>query len=210
MINICTDCYHDLPTLPHHCTKCACFLPRQSQFQRCGQCLTQPTPFRQVFALLPYSFPVDSLVSQLKFQRQLSHAALFGHLLATKASNVWYRNQPMPDLIIPVPLHATRHHQRGFNQAFEIARVCAKQMSLPLNHQGLARIRPTQPQSTLSRRQRAHNMQHAFKANHAFTNLHVALVDDVMTTGQTILACAKTLQQAGAKHIDIWCCARRG
>ncbi len=118
-------------------------------------------------------------------------------------------NQPMhPQLIVPVPLHPTRFQQRGFNQAIEIARPISKNLGIPIAPKLCVRSRETPAQSGLSARQRAINIKHAFEIGQAVEVDHVAILDDVVTTGATVTELSRVLRNAGIKKIEIWACAR--
>lgn len=130
--------------------------------------------------------------------------------MAKTAQRDWYQDKPLPDLILPVPLHRLRLRERGFNQALEIARPITKRLRIPIDKHSLQRIRHTRPQTGLKAPEREVNLKNAFKTIRDFSGKHIALLDDVVTTSSTINACSQALMDAGAKQIDIWCCARRG
>jgi ComF family protein len=202
-----------LPILPRNCRQCAQFLTSTSlpaQDLHCGSCLKTPPPFDATYALFPYFPPIIGLIRQLKFKHQLTHAKALAELLLQQIKTDWYKHKPLPDLLIPVPLHPYRLRERGFNQAIEIAKPIAKALDIPLDLHGMQRIKPTAVQSSLPAKERGRNMANAFALNRDYSALSVCLIDDVITTGHTISACARLLKQNGAKHIDVWCCARRG
>ena len=114
----------------------------------------------------------------------------------------------LPDGLLPVPLHSSRQRERGYNQALELARPIAKQLQIPLFNDLATRIKPTPPQSSLSLRQRRHNLKDAFIVNYSVKNKHIAIIDDVMTSGTTVNALAHKLKQAGARRVSVWCCCR--
>lgn len=208
--NICLACLQDLPILSHGCRKCAQLLPAITDSHAlCGFCLKNSPPFDYTHALFPYQPPIIQLIIQLKFRQQLSIAQAFGQLLAQSIRSTWYVKKSLPDLIIPIPLHADRLRERGFNQALEIARPLARVLALPIDLQGVKRTKPTAAQSGLSARSRKQNMAQAFSAHQLYTGLSVAVIDDVITTGHTMMEFCKILKQQGAKRIDVWCCARR-
>jgi predicted amidophosphoribosyltransferase len=122
--------------------------------------------------------------------------------------NVWYSHQTLPDLILPIPLHPIRLKERGFNQAIEIARPISKKLSIPIDTKGPKRIKYTLPQSGLPARQRRKNTCDAFVIQGDYAGLHIAVLDDVITTQHTMWAFCEVLTQAGAVKIDAWCCAR--
>lgn len=201
-LNLCAACRDDLPWLKSACPRCA--LPMPGAQQLCGACQRHPPRFDTGIALFQYAPPIDRLLLQLKFAAGLHHARLFAALLATRL----LVNAPKPDCIIPVPLHPRRQRERGFNQAVEIARPLAKQLGCQLDLQTCIRTRSTPSQATLSASQRRNNLRGAFSLTRPLQARHVALVDDVMTTGSTLNALSNLLRHAGAERIDVWLCAR--
>ncbi|MEH6357684.1 MAG: phosphoribosyltransferase family protein [Pseudomonadales bacterium] len=119
-----------------------------------------------------------------------------------------YAKSALPDMIIPVPLHKRRLRERGFNQAQEIARICAKRLSLPLNSQQCQRDKHTSHQLGLSAIERHRNMRKAFSSKVFKPNMRIALVDDVMTTGTTFHELSSCLRNAGCEEVHLWCIAR--
>lgn len=206
-LNACQPCLNDLPILTHHCPQCAQTLSAADD-QKCGACLNQPPPFDHTYALFPYEPPIVRLISALKFQHQLSHAKLLGDLLTAQIRQCWYLTQALPDVIVPIPLHPERLRERGFNQALEIAAPISRALSIPLDRYGTERIKPTLPQTQLNAIARKDNLHHAFATRRSFQGLRVAVVDDVMTTTQTMTAFCTVLKQAGAAIIHVWCAAR--
>jgi ComF family protein len=208
--NICTACAYNLPSLPHHCVQCAQFLPETLSATLCGTCLSHPPAYAATYALFPYEYPIISMIRKIKFQHQLCFAQALGELFAQKAQTTWYAHKPLPDLLIPIPLHLKRLSERGFNQALEIARPISKKLQLAIDYKGIVRSKATLAQSGLSAAKRAHNIANAFKVRRDYTGLKIALLDDVITTGHTITECSRMLKKHGAASIEIWCCARRG
>lgn len=207
--NICSYCRNRLPAMPPHCAKCARFLPVSVNNGLCGRCLSQPPSFDQIHALFPYKAPVTHMMTRLKFQGELSHARAFGELLIQQIP-FWYAAKPLPDMIIPVPLHPLRLRERGFNQALEIIKPVSRHLTLPIDISGSQRIRHTAAQSSLPAAKRQNNVAHAFAVTADYTGQHLAVVDDVITTGHTILEFCRVLRHQGARRLDVWCCARRG
>lgn len=208
---ICVPCFQDLPILPHHCSVCARFMPSYINLDTpCGACLRQKPLYQKIYALFPYEPPIIHLIIKLKFSHKLSYAQTFGELLAERVQLDWYAARSLPDVILPMPLHPLRLRERGFNQAVEIARPVAKYLNIPLDLNGIFRIKATEAQSGLKAQERKTNMQKAFTAVRNYHGLKIAIVDDVVTTGATIESLCKTLYQNGAQSIDIWTIARRG
>lgn len=205
---LCTGCLQDLPWNLHACERCAIPLPEELLI--CGECRPRPPPQQYAIAPLRYVFPADSLIGGLKYSRQLAHSPLLGQLLLDA---VMATERPLPQLILPVPLHPLRLAERGYNQALEIARPLAKTLGLPLETQLVTRVRHTRSQRTLDARARQHNLDGVFNVNTArLASLghpaHIALVDDVLTTGATVGTLATLLQRHGVTDIDVWCVAR--
>lgn len=205
-LNLCPGCRADLPWLGTACPCCALPLPDGADAEPgrlCGACQQRPPGFDRATALFHYASPVDRLILQLKFASGLHLARLFASLLATRLSD-----RPKPECVIPIPLHPSRQRARGFNQAVEIARPLARQLGCRLDLETCVRSRPTPAQSRLSAVQRRRNLHDAFALTRPLQARHIALVDDVMTTGATLNAVSKLLRRAGAEQIDVWVCAR--
>jgi ComF family protein len=144
------------------------------------------------------------LIHGLKFQHRYQNARLLGALLADSLQTCG----PLPELIIPIPLHPARYRERGFNQAIEIGRTLAKQLQLPLELSACRRRRDTPHQTGLTAKQRRKNLRNAFTLHKPLSASHVAILDDVMTSGTTANELAKALRKAGVSRIDVWVCAR--
>ncbi|MCW8908267.1 MAG: phosphoribosyltransferase family protein, partial [Sedimenticola sp.] len=115
---------------------------------------------------------------------------------------------PLPERLLPVPLHPVRLRQRGYNQSLELARPLARRLGIALEQNSCHRVLDTRPQADLPRRQRLHNLQRAFRLSHPPEARHIALVDDVVTTGSTVNELARLLLRAGVQRVDVWAVAR--
>ena len=201
--DLCTPCYQDLPHLPQACRRCA--RPLFFEASLCGRCMVEQPAFDSTLATFLYKAPITQLIMQLKFASALVNARLLGELLAEAIQErppaIW------PEVIIPMPLHPARLKERGFNQAVEIGRSIATRLQLPLDISHCRRIKHTAAQATLSAEERIKNMKNAFH----ITNMpyrQVAVIDDVMTTGQTLMAFSTALKKTGVETIQVWCSAR--
>jgi ComF family protein len=172
--------------------------------QACGRCTRLPPPFTKTQAPLLYQAPVNRLIGALKFHRQLQLASALGRLFCQQLS----RSNPLPDLILPVPLHPQRLRERGFNQSQELARSVATELQLPITHRGCHRVVATPPQRGLDQQARRKNLRKAFVADSSVEGRHIALFDDVITTGATVTAASQALLDAGAARVDVWALAR--
>jgi len=201
-VDLCAACVAELPRNRSCCARCALPLPVSAAL--CGECQRHAPPWDAAWAPFRYGWPLDRLESRFKFGRDLAA----GRALAT----LWQReSMPLskPALLLPVPLHRARLRQRGYNQALELARPMARGFGLPLRHDVLQRLKATDAQTELDAATRRRNVRGAF-AVHAGVALpaHVAILDDVMTTGATLAECARVLKRAGVARVDVWALAR--
>lgn len=200
-LDLCTGCRAALPWNHNACPRCALPTPHG---ELCGACLRRPPPLDATTACFTYGFPLDRLVPRFKFHQDLAA----GRLLAELATP-HLRQAARPQALVPVPLHRARLRARGYDQALELARPLARALSLPLSADALLRPRATAPQSELDAATRRRNLRQAFAVDPAAKLPgHVALVDDVMTTGATLAACARALRRAGVQRVDAWVIAR--
>ena len=195
--DLCAGCAVDLPRNALACPGCATPLAT-GQTGFCQNCRSQPFPFDSAFVPFRYQPPIDFLVRGLKFDGRLSHGRLLGELFADALAE---RGDPLPDRIVPVPLHPRRLRERGFNQALELARPVAKKLQRPLSASLCQRIRNTPAQADLPWKERRKNIRHAFQCTADVTGQTILLVDDVMTTGSSLDECARTLKLHGAKAV---------
>lgn len=207
-LDLCNDCGKELPWLEHACSQCARPFPiYQTDTPSCGACLKDPPPYDNTIATFIYQKPVSYLIGGLKFHSQLVYARLLSQLLLHRL-NQYYQPNNRPQMIIPMPLHKTRLRERGFNQAVELARPIAKAWNIPISLQDCQRIRATPAQIELPAEQRRKNVKNAFHIQKKFYFEHVAIVDDVITTGSTVQELSLQLRRQGVKKIDVWSCAR--
>ncbi len=199
--DLCGNCADSLPWNRCACARCGVPLPISAEL--CGACLRRPPPLDGVHAALVYGFPLDRLVPRFKFHGDLAAGRLLARLMADALPAA-----PRPQALVPVPLHPARLRGRGYDQALELARPLARQLRIPLLADGLRRVRDTAPQSELDAGARRRNLRGAFAAGSGPLPAHVALVDDVMTTGATLHAAARALRRAGVARVEAWVCAR--
>ncbi len=166
----------------------------------CTDCLTHPPPFDATLTLADYRAPLDTLAVGLKFRARLMLADEFAQRLARLAHDMLDASQ-WPDVIAPVPLAAKRLVERGYNQAWQIAKPLGRALQVRSDATLLARVIETAPQSRLDLDARRQNVGRAFRVDGPVEGLHVAVVDDVMTTGATLEALALVLKAAGARRV---------
>jgi ComF family protein len=167
----------------------------------CGACLQKTPPFGHTVAAFTYAFPIDKLIGALKFHENLTLVNCLADALARQV-------ELLPDCIVAMPLHPQRLRERGFNQSLLLAKRISKTLAIPLLHDACLRTRNTTPQSSLPWKERDKNVRAAFSCSIDFTGQHVAIVDDVMTTGSSAGELAKVLRECGATQISAWVVAR--
>jgi ComF family protein len=202
---VCTVCRPGLPWNRIACPRCA--RPQASGAGHvCAACAQDPPPFDAGWSAFRYAAPIDKAVQGLKY-----HAAFrSGHWLAREMARVLaQRAQPLPTLLLPVPLHHGRLRRRGYNQALELARGLGRELSITVEPRLAQRLRATADQIGRSAAERRRNVRNAFAVDAAaLQGRHIALVDDVMTTGSTLAELARACRKAGAARIEVWTAAR--
>ena len=162
------------------------------------------------FAAFRFEPPIDHLIRSLKYQAALPFARVLGVLLAAAVRD---RGGDLPRLLVPVPLHAARLRERGFNQALSIARHAGRMLEIPFAAGVVQRVRNTPSQTGLDSRARRRNVRGAFFVRDTGVAIlrasgHVALIDDVITTGSTLAELRDVLHGAGVRRVDVWTVAR--
>ncbi len=205
---VCTACEAELPWLGAHCQVCA--VPMAAHGLICGACQSKPPSFARVEAPWRYAFPVDNLITRFKHQAQWPHGRLLAELLSEHLHHAFDEGLPRPQALLPVPLARKRQRQRGFNQAQMLADWLGSSLDLPVRHDWLLRHLETPAQQGLDAATRKRNLRQAFslKQPAQVAGAHLALVDDVLTTGATAAMLAQLLRRAGALRVDVYCLAR--
>ena len=186
-----------------------CGIPMENAGESvCPHCLAEPPAYGQARAAFVYEDGSRDLILRLKHADALAGVPVLAHWLQRPGAEMLRR----ADWLVPVPLHWRRLFHRRYNQSAELARALARLADVPALPDGLTRTRRTPSQGNLSRRQRQRNVQDAFSVparHHArIAGRQIVLIDDVMTTGATVSACASALLAAGAAGVDVLCLAR--
>lgn len=208
-LDLCTACEAELPARAPGTMFAAHRAPNAGE-----RSFAEPIGPRIVY-FVPWRFesPVAELIRDLKFHAQPHHARVLGLLLARAVRSVAVE---LPNCLVPMPLHDARLAERGYNQSAEIAHYAGQALGLPLQRRWLRRVRATAEQSHLGARERVANVAGAFACGAIVGGPllagcpapHIALIDDVVTTGSTALEAARTLHDAGAARVDVWAIAR--
>lgn len=204
--DLCEACYLELPKNTPRCYQCASDFTKSYSNVLCKNCLKNPPAFDETLAPFLHYRGIRYLILQLKFHNHHPSARLLGDLL----TDYLEKTAELPDCIIPVPLHKNRYRERGFNQSIEIAQRVSQRLNCPLDIHSCIRHRDTAHQVGLTGEQRNENIKNAFSISPHFKAKHVAIIDDVMTTGSTVHELALALKIAGCHRVQIWVCAKAG
>ena len=190
-----------MPRLPGACCP-VCSLPTLDGLM-CGRCVKKPPAFDDSVAVFDYGFPVDVLIQQFKYSQQLALGPWLAERLSVRLSGM-----TSPEAALAMPLSRARLRERGFNQSLEIAKPLCRTLGLALLPHACERIRDTESQTTLPWKERAKNVRGAFACRENLAGKHIAIIDDVMTSGASVNELAKTLKKSGAARVSAWVIAR--
>jgi ComF family protein len=192
----------------------ACATDARATPPLCGMCLQNAPAFTRASAYGSYDAGLRDLVHLLKYERVKPAANVLGRMLAEVVADLAEAFGPESPVVLPVPLHASKMRQRGFNQSELIARAMLKlkpaALDAKLNTTALVRSRATESQTGLTPPQRRENMRGAFKVvrRDQISGRDILLIDDVFTTGTTVSECARVLRRAGAERVFVATVAR--
>jgi ComF family protein len=205
-LDLCQGCGADLPHNRRACPRCAIpVLEDQGAGAPCGPCQRHPPPFAASHAAFRYEDPLPALVAGMKFRARFNLARLLGQCLTLALLE---QGAEPPGLIVPVPLHQKRLRERGYNQALEVAREVSSALGIPIDTGICIRALHTSAQVGLDDRERRRNVRGAFAVLRPPAARHVAILDDVVTTGSTVTELTRVLRAAGVERVDVWAVAR--
>ena len=215
-VETCLACGHEITHSHSFCRSCSKRLRRvPNPCQYCGQvnvidgcvcpaCLLNPPRWQKMIAPLQYRGLLRDYLIQLKY----SEATYLANSICMHSIEYFRGSETTPEVLLPVPLHPRRLIERGYNQAGEIARVWSRELNIPLDLHALRRLRHTPSQSGLSANQRVSNTLKAFSYTPTLEYRHVAIVDDIVTTGSTVNEITKLLHRQGVEYVEVWALAR--
>jgi ComF family protein len=200
---LCAPCEEKLPFNKLSCRICA--QPLSAAGLVCGDCQLHTPEYDLTIAPLAYRDDVRQLIIELKFQGKLRNAKLLAQLFLQHLAI-----RERPHCLIPIPLHPKRIRERGYNQSLEIARQLAAVSGIRIDPYSTRRKRNTHRQADLGLKEKRSNVRGAFEVIKEGLPEHVAIVDDVMTSGHTVNEFARVLKRSGVKKISVWAMARAG
>ncbi len=200
---ICSRCSRALLACPRSARSAAC--------RRRHPVTLRPLPakaasWHRLVAVNDYRPPLSGLVQQLKFHHRPELGAALARLLLQRL--LQRDDLPPVDALVGVPLWHRRRWRRGYNQCDELCRPLARWRGCVWHREGLTRQRAGAVQHSLNARQRRQNLKNAFQLEFAVQGLHIALVDDVVTTGSTVAEISRLLLRNGAATVQVWCLCR--
>lgn len=197
---VCESCWYGIPLIgDQHCVRCG--VPSNGQPDGCAHCASLKWSFRYTRVLAPFEDTARQLIHALKYRRKRSLGPRLGGLLAAALRDDVRFGRV--DLVLPVPLHRARLKERGYNQSDLLARSLGEALGKPVLADALIRTRNTSAQTQLNAQERRANVAGAFRVRHPeqVAGKHLAVVDDVLTTGATLDACSQALLAAGAQSV---------
>lgn len=181
------------------CDKCGKLLPIYNDLNICSNCLVTENYFDKAISPLKYSGILKDAIYKFKYKNGHYMYKLFGQFLLEE----YLKNNLNSDLIVPVPLHKKRKNKRGYNQSELLSKFLGKKLNIKVDTKNLIRVKNTSVQNKLSKEQRIHNLENAFKVldKNVFKNKSILLIDDIFTTGTTVNECSKVLKECNPKEI---------
>lgn len=201
---LCASCLGAMPRLEEPvCQRCGRAIPKYGRW--CYRCEKLPRSFLQVRAAVLFAETTPRIVHQMKYNGVYALAEPLGNLMA----ECWPRWEARVDLILAIPLHPKRQRSRGYNQSDLLTEQLCARVDIPSGSRALKRTRDTRPQVDLNPTERLENVADAFWADaHDVAGKRVVMIDDVCTTGSTLMEAGKALLAAGAKSVAGYCLAR--
>ncbi|MEP8945487.1 DNA utilization protein GntX [Enterobacter ludwigii] len=204
---VCSVCTRSLKRQAMTCPQCG--LAATGRNVPCGRCLKKAPPWCALVAVDDYVAPLSGLIHALKFAgqsvlaRPLARLLLLAVLQARRT-----RGLPNIDMVVNVPLYRRRHWRRGYNQSDLLCRPLARWLGCRYDARALKRVHNTAIQHQLTARLRKRNLKNAFRLEFPVKGLHIAIVDDVVTTGSTVAELSRLLLQSSAASVQVWCLCR--
>lgn len=202
---LCELCIATCPRPQCACERCGLSM-RHGRLNVCKTCEESPPVFDRCMAPFAYEFPVNRLIHGIKYGNRLELFKPLAKLLVTRLQEA-YAEQQWPQVVLPIPLHNKRLRERGYDQTLLLAKALGLQQ-VPVDAKLLVRAQHSDPQQSLTAPQRRCNIKNAYQLSRCVNYQHVAILDDVVTSGATANEVAALLKKAGVSRVDVWCLAR--
>ena len=202
-VELCTPCKKSLLNRSKSCPRCG--LEFSFEEKTCSKCLIRPPVFDHCESVLGYTLEAGQLIRQLKYNQKTSVAHVMSYLMA---EHLQAHLEVLPEVIIPMPIHRNRLYRRGFNQTMEIAKYLGLILDIPVDYKCCQRTKQIESQTGLGISERRNNVRGVFRMLREVNYKHVAILDDVVTTGATAEELTRVLKMSGVKNVEVWCCVR--
>lgn len=199
---LCPSCDAALPRIDTGCGVCNTPLASGSI---CGDCQRRPPIWQVCYSAFAYESPITQALHQFKYQDGVIWGRLLGRLIAEHIC--LHHEGPLPELLVPVPMHHKRLAERGLNHTLILTQTISKELGIPYR-QILKKTRWSAPQTGQKQQERQRQLRGSFTLREKPKVKHIALIDDVVTTGATSNETAKLLKKSGIYTIEVWCLAR--
>lgn len=201
--SICGDCKEKLELIyGRTCAKCGKPLDDLYSIDRCHDCINNSQFFNRAVSCLEYDDLAKKIIYDLKYhkKRYISY-----HISEIMYDRLKIEGVDSFDMIIPVPLHAAKERERGFNQTYLIGKYLSKMTEKEVNNKTLVRVKNTITQNKLSREERRKNLKNAFEVinKENIDEKSILLIDDIFTTGSTVNECSRILLENGATDVYV-------
>lgn len=195
----CESCYNELPFQSHACQQCGQRFSAGSDY--CGRCINNPPVFDSCFCPFQYKGVIKTHIQNFKYYEKPELSTILAELLEFELQE---NTIELPELIIPVPLHASRLRYRGYNQSLLLAKKLSKKLDIPIAQDFIKKQKNTTAQAGLTLKKRQKNLKGSFGVKKNYQAKSIAIIDDVVTSGATVNEISKILKKNGVDYIQVW------
>lgn len=212
--HICSYCLPSLPFLDSYCDKCGLPLNKEKNNKEnliliCVHCENDISDFNKFVTVFNYKEPIRKLIKDFKYYNNILFQKVLGDFLFDKILSK-YSDNNFPEVIIPIPSYKRKLRTRGYNQSIELARYLSKKLNIPLDLNYIIKIKDTKSQVGLDREARLQNLKESFVIKKIKNYNHIVIIDDVVTTGATVLNIKNIINSNDSNVIiDVWCLAKQ-
>ncbi len=200
----CLDCESKLPRISNGCKQCGQPIPN-AHTSICGRCLSSPPHHDSCFSPFEFSRPLADHIRRLKYQDSPQTSRRLAKLFLKELDGA---DLMPPEALVYVPLHSRKLRSRGYNQAHQLAKAISIELEIPIIKGAIVKTKSTPDQASQTLSQRRANLIGCFKINKPIPFKHVAIIDDVITSGATVEEISKILKKNGVDYLQVWSIAR--